>query len=160
MRTVSIDPAVHETVNRAKPWSDPLREDEPDPELANGLMYFMNLQCNSIIGYIYDAEHSWRPINNPNNANEEKQTVKEEEDPFSFPQKKKRKETHRSWLDSQQKWLRICIQTVYLGYYRKLLAEESLSNVLFMYMHCLYPISYQNGKLNCTFKSPVWMCLK
>lgn len=33
-------------------------EDEPDPELANGLMHFMNLQRNSIIGYIYDAEHS------------------------------------------------------------------------------------------------------
>lgn len=72
MRTVSNDSAVQGTVSRSKPWSDPSREDEPDPELTNGLMHFMNLQRNSIIGYIYDAEQGWRLINNPNNANKRK----------------------------------------------------------------------------------------
>lgn len=41
-----------------------------DPDRSNGLMHFTNLQRNSIRGFIYDAQHGARPINNQNNERE------------------------------------------------------------------------------------------
>lgn len=115
-RNASNDPAVQATVNRAKPWSVPLREEEPDPQLPNGLMHFMNLQSNSIIGQIYDAEQGWGPKNNQNNANK-RQTVRRKTCCFFlfFLTTEKNKGTNRSAKNR----CAYCIQTVYLANFRK-----------------------------------------